>query len=73
MPLYNLRCDTCGNTADMWSSVADRNTTRCVCGDLMRVAVSPIPAHLEFASGDFPGALSRWERQRDKLKTHTEN
>lgn len=65
MPIYDYVCE-CGVHFESWRSVSERKASRCVCGRLARLRVSPCAFHLDPVSGDFPTRTDTWEKAHVK-------
>lgn len=64
---FDARCDTCGHLEEMFGELSD--TFRCAqdgCAGTTKRVISPVRSILNGASGDFPGAAMKWERDHAK-------
>jgi len=65
MPIYEYLCK-CGLRFDQMKDIEDRHTARCECGNTARMEMSAPNFSLDVASGDFPSALNKWAKAKEK-------
>lgn len=66
--IYVYQCPTCEQHVERILKVADRdNPGPCDCGGTLRRVITPPAVVFDGADPSFPGAASRWEK--DRLRT----
>jgi len=65
MPIYEYVCKRCDDAFDALVRMDDRLVQPCPeCGEASDMKISAPTIGLDPISGDFPGATSKWERNR---------
>lgn len=62
--IFDVRCTSCNTVFEEFGYADD--TYRCECGGDAKRIISPVKCSLEGASGDFPGAAMKWERDHNR-------
>lgn len=67
MPTYEYLCLACGKHAEHFLKMADRESPGpCDCGGTLRQLITPPVVLFDGADPDFPGAASKWDKDRQR-------
>ena len=62
--IFDARCGSCNTVFETFDYLDA--AVRCSCGGEAKRIISPVRCSLEGASGDFPGAAMKWERDHNR-------
>lgn len=62
-PIFEFKCDECGDTVDRLTSHSTQIIT-CTCGGMMQKQFSVPIIQLDGTDPGFPGAYDKWARTR---------
>lgn len=62
--IHDRRCNACNTVFEAYDELDA--AVRCSCGGETVRLISPVRSVLNGASGDFPGAAMKWERDHAK-------
>lgn len=65
MPIFDFKCNKCGETLEKLTSY-DTFAITCQCGGMMEKQLSMPNVQLDGTDPDFPGAYGKWGRSREK-------
>lgn len=65
MPVFDFKCDKCGDTFEHLTR-SDTAAVTCECGGLAKKQLSMPRVMLDGTNPDFPGAYDKWARDREK-------
>lgn len=65
MPLFNFKCEKCGETTEHITK-SDVAAITCNCGGLMKKQIGSPLIKLDGTNPDFPGAYNKWGSVREE-------
>lgn len=64
MPIFEFKCDKCGDTVDKLTSCLTPSIDCTICGGVMQKQFSMPNIQLDGTDPSLPGAYDRWARVR---------